>query len=51
MSTTFHNPLTDYLDNVSELGTVKGNDQAMSVNFSCFIPLGYNKLDRPRKEN
>ncbi|NME72076.1 hypothetical protein [Flammeovirga aprica] len=51
LSTTFVNPLTDYLDNVSELGTVKGNDQAMSVNFSCFIPLSYGKLASPRKEN
>ncbi|KXX67218.1 outer membrane beta-barrel protein [Flammeovirga sp. SJP92] len=51
LSATFVNPLTDYLDNVSELGNVNGNDQAMSINFSCFIPLSYGKLSSPRKEN
>lgn len=51
LSATFVNPFTDYLDNISELGTVNGNDQAMSINFSCFIPLSYGKLSSPKKEN
>ncbi|WP_281614295.1 outer membrane beta-barrel protein [Flammeovirga sp. SubArs3] len=46
VSATFANIFTDYLDNVSELGNVKGNDNLMSVNFSFFIPLQYQKLNR-----
>lgn len=41
LSVTFVNPFTDYLDNISQLGVVDGNDQAMSINFSFLIPLSY----------
>ncbi|AZQ61767.1 hypothetical protein EI427_05820 [Flammeovirga pectinis] len=46
VSCTFANPFTDYLDNVSDFGTVKGNDNAMSINFNCFIPLAYSKIKK-----
>ncbi|OHX65242.1 hypothetical protein NH26_02175 [Flammeovirga pacifica] len=46
LSSTFYNPLTDYLDNISDFGTVKGNDNLMSVNFNFHIPLQYQKLKK-----
>lgn len=51
LSATFVNPFTDYLDNVSELGAVSGNDQAMSINMSFFVPLTYGKLNRVHEPN
>ena len=36
----FTNPLTDYLDNISQLGTKQGNDNILSFAFSFFAPVG-----------
>jgi len=36
----FTNPLTDYLDNISQLGTKEGNDNILSFTFSFFAPVG-----------
>lgn len=36
----FTNPLTDYLDNVSQLGTKAGNDNMLSFIFSFYAPIG-----------
>ncbi|PWJ44794.1 outer membrane beta-barrel protein [Sediminitomix flava] len=35
------NPFTDYLDNVSELGSVDGNDKLIEWNIALVIPLKY----------
>lgn len=35
----FNNPLTDYLDNISYLGSKEGNDNILMVRFSFFVPL------------
>lgn len=38
LQTTLSNPLTDYLDNISELGS-SGNDNILSTRFSLLFPL------------
>ncbi len=38
IQTTFSNPLTDYLDNIAELGS-SGNDNIFSARFSLLFPL------------
>ncbi|MEQ8477722.1 hypothetical protein [Fulvivirga sp.] len=38
IQTTFYNPLTDYLDNISELGD-SGNDNILNLKFSIYLPL------------
>lgn len=40
IQTTFYNPLTDYLDNVSELGD-SGNDNILNLKFSLYFPLAF----------
>nr|WKN39388.1 hypothetical protein K4G66_11870 [Tunicatimonas sp. TK19036] len=37
----FYNLLTDYMDNVSQLGSDSGNDNAMQVQFLFFIPATF----------
>jgi len=37
----FANYLTDYIDNVSQLGDVSGNDNALHVQFLFFIPASF----------
>ncbi|MBB3696116.1 hypothetical protein KMW28_11985 [Flammeovirga yaeyamensis] len=46
LSGTFYNPFTDYLDNISDFGTVKGYDNVFSLNFNFHIPLQYQKLKK-----
>jgi hypothetical protein len=36
----FTNPVTDYLDNISQLGEKDGNDNILSVTFSFYVPVG-----------
>ena len=38
IQTTFCNPLTDYLDNISELGS-SGNDNILNLKLSIYLPL------------
>jgi len=40
LRTGFTNPVTDYLDNISQLGTKEGNDNILSFSFSFFVPVG-----------
>jgi hypothetical protein len=39
----WHNPLTDYLDNISDLGT-GGSDNILGFRISLLIPLSYDEL-------
>lgn len=41
LQSVFKNPLTDYLDNISELGS-SGNDNILSVKFSLMFPFNLN---------
>ncbi|CAN5242755.1 hypothetical protein BH23BAC1_BH23BAC1_13010 [soil metagenome] len=41
------NTMTDYLDNISELGTRSGNDNILMLRFSLFAPLAYKRNDLP----
>lgn len=34
----FYNPMTDYLDNISQLGD-SGNDNILAIRFAFYIPL------------
>lgn len=43
------NTMTDYLDNISDLGTRTGNDNLLMIRFSLFAPLVYNKNDLPEE--
>lgn len=36
----FLNTLTDYLDNISQMGTKDGNDNLLQFKFSFYVPLG-----------
>ncbi|MEO1049980.1 MAG: hypothetical protein AAFX87_05125 [Bacteroidota bacterium] len=38
-NTTLYNPLTDYLDNISDLGTDEGNDNMLAFGLSMYVPL------------
>ena len=40
IQTTFYNPLTDYLDNISELGS-SGNDNVLNIKFNLYFPLAF----------
>jgi len=42
------NPMTDYLDNISELGSLKGNDNALTWTLSFLVPLEFDYGRRRR---
>ncbi len=43
------NPLTDYLDNVSELSTKSGRDNILNVTFSFYAPLEFEHTRKKKK--
>ncbi len=45
----FFNILTDYLDNISELGEVDGRDNILSIQLSFYAPLSYYEKRRQRR--
>ncbi|MEM1136354.1 MAG: hypothetical protein AAGI07_10995 [Bacteroidota bacterium] len=42
-------PLTDYLDNIAELGSNKGNDNVLSFQMSFYVPLSYYTKNKSRR--
>lgn len=45
----FFNVLTDYLDNISELGEDDGRDNILSIQLSFYAPLSYYEKKRQRR--
>lgn len=43
------NPLTDYLDNISQLGEKSGNDNIFRVKFSFYAPLSFEDKNKRRR--
>ena len=48
---TIANLLTDYLDNISQLGNDNGNDNLISLKVACYIPLSFYEKKQRRRNN
>lgn len=41
LQATLHNVLSDYIDNISQLGENKGNDNILSIKASFYVPMSF----------